>query len=105
METVEKFFVALLTGLVVCGGIFFYYTQGSIAHAGYVAEYYPDKSSVSVKNLTDEYYMYEDCSVWFDIDGGAAGQGYDSIKDVPDEEVRNILNDMSNDFMPYCLAE
>lgn len=105
MIAVEKFFIALITGLVVCGSIFMYYTQGSAVHGGYVAEYDKDKSSVSVKNVTDEYYMYEDCSIWFDIDSGAAGQGYDSIKDVPDEEVRNILSDMAHDFMPYCVAE
>lgn len=98
----DKFFGALLAGLALCGSVFAYYVSPG---SQWVAEYYPDKSSVSVKNLTDGYYMYEDCSVWFEIDGGAAGQGYDSIKDVPDEEVRNILNDMSNDFMPYCLAE
>lgn len=98
----KKFLVALFVSLAVCGAIFAYYSSGS---GQWVAEYHKEASGVSVKNITDEYYMYEDCSVWFEIDGGAAGQGYDSIKDVPDEEVRNILNDMSKDFMPYCVAE
>lgn len=98
----DKFLNALLVGLAVCGGVLAYYMPGV---GQYVAEFHPDKSSVSVSNLTNFYYMYEDCSIWYEIDGGADGQGYDSIRDVPDEEVRNILNDMSNDFMPYCVAE
>lgn len=99
----KKFFVALFVGLAVCGSIFAYYA--SLGAGQWVAEYHQDASGVSVRNLTDEYYMYEDCSIWFEVDSGAAGQGYDSIKDVPSEEVRNILTDMSKDFMPYCIAE
>lgn len=98
----SKFWNALLVGLAVCGGVLGYYTPGI---GQYVAEFHPDKSSISVRNLSNFYYMYADCSVWFEIDGGAEGQGYDSIIDVPDEEVRNILNGMAHDFVPYCVAE
>lgn len=98
----KAFYSSLLAGLSICGGVFSYYSS-EIGH--YRAEYHQDKSSVSVTNLTDSYYMYKDCSIWHEVDSGAAGQGYDSIKDVPKEDVRNILTDMATDFMPYCLAE
>lgn len=98
----SKFWNALLVGLAVCGAVLGYYTPGI---GQYKSEFNPDKSSISVYNMSNSYYMYEDCSIWFEIDGGAEGQGYDSINDVPDKEVRDILNDMAHDFVSYCVAE